>query len=145
MRPCRGAWCYGAPGIASALWAASEVLRDGDLCDLAVEAVLAVHRRPAGARNIDSPTACHGTAGLLQVTRRLAASSGDSRLRSAADRVLESVLDAEEPGSIMGYRNREPGGWPVDHPGLLDGSVGVLLALLDVTADTGWDRVLLLG
>jgi lantibiotic modifying enzyme len=144
-RPCRGAWCYGAPGIASALWIASEILSDGELADLAIEAILAVHRRPANARNIDSPTVCHGIAGLLQVTRRLANSSGDPQLLRAADSVLEAVLDAEELDSIMGYRNLEPGGWPVDHPGLLDGSVGVLLALLDVTADTRWDRLLMLG
>jgi lantibiotic biosynthesis protein len=144
-RPCRGAWCYGAPGIAGALWLASEVLGDGKLADLAVEAVLAVHRRPAHVRNIDAPTVCHGMAGLLQVTRRLAAGTDDERLHQAGAHVAGSILDREEPDSIMGYRNLEPGGWPVDHPGLLDGSVGVLLALLDLTADTGWDRVLLLS
>ncbi|GIH02230.1 hypothetical protein Rhe02_02970 [Rhizocola hellebori] len=144
-RPCRGAWCYGAPGIAGALGMAAEILNDDALALLAVDAVLAVHRRPAAVRNIEAPTACHGMAGLLQVTRRLASTCQDPRLLRAADDIAESILHREEPDSLMGYRNLEPGGRPVDHPGLLDGSVGVMLALLDLTTDTGWDRVLLLA
>src|SRR5215204_4002820 len=37
---------------------------------IAVDAMQAVYRRPVEARNIDSPTFCHGVAGLLQVTLR---------------------------------------------------------------------------
>ena len=144
-RPCRGAWCYGTPGISVALWGAADVLGDKDLAALAVESLLAVHRRPATVRNVDSPTVCHGMSGLLQVTRWLADAANDPRLAHAADVILEAVLRAEEPDSIMGYRNLEPGPRAVDHPGLLDGSVGVLLSLFDVTASTSWGRILMLG
>jgi hypothetical protein len=107
----------------------------------------AVYRRPVAARCIDSPTFCHGMAGLLQVTSRFA---NDTRLpvfaKAAAD-LTECLLSAYEPDSLLGFRNWEPGGTRVDHAGLLDGAPGVLLALLAAATDVepAWDRAFLLA
>src|SRR5207253_2631831 len=68
--PARSAWCYGAPGVARALWLAGEALGERSHRELAVEAMAAVYRRPMATRRIDSPTFCHGVAGLLQITLR---------------------------------------------------------------------------
>ena len=75
--PSRAAWCYGAPGVARALWLAGVARDRPDWRNLAIEAMEAVYRRPIAARQIDSPTFCHGVAGLLQVTLRFA---NDTRL-----------------------------------------------------------------
>ena len=143
----RAAWCYGAPGVARALWLAGVGRDRAEWRDLAVEAMQSVYRRPITARQIDSPTFCHGVAGLLQITLRFA---NDTRLpvfAEAAASLAEGLLSAYEPESLLGYRNWEPGGTRVDQPGLLDGAPGVLLVLLAASSyvEPSWDRAFLLS
>jgi len=109
--------------------------------------MLAVGARPVAARRIDSPTVCHGVAGLLAITLRFAADTGRAEFERAATDLVRQLVAAFEPESTFGYRNLEPSGGRVDHPGLLDGAAGVALALLAATTavEPRWDRVLLLS
>jgi hypothetical protein len=143
----RAAWCYGAPGLARALWLAGVARQRCEWRDLAVEAMEAVYRRPVAARNIDSPTLCHGVAGLLQITLRFAHDTRLPVFTEAANDLFEWLYGAYEPDSLLGYRNWEPGGTRVDQPGLLDGAPGVLLTLLAACTDVepSWDRAFLLA
>ena len=145
--PSRAAWCYGAPGVARALWLAGVARNRPEWGNLAIEAMEAVYRRPIAARQIDSPTFCHGVAGLLQITLRFANNTGLPVFTNAACDLTEQLLSAYEPDSLLGYRNWEPGGTRVDQPGLLDGAPGVLLALLAAATDVepSWDRAFLLS
>lgn len=143
----RAAWCYGAPGVARALWLAGVARGRPEWRELAVEAMAAVYRRPLTARQIDSPTFCHGVSGLLQVTLRFANETRLPMFADAAGNLIEWLLSAYEPDSLMGYRNWEPGGTRVDQPGLLEGAGGVLLTLLAAATDVEpfWDRAFLLA
>jgi len=145
--PSRAAWCYGAPGVARALWLAGVARKRSEWRDLAVEAMEAVYRRPVAVRNIDSPTLCHGVAGLLQITLRFAHDTGLPVFTEAATDLFEWLYGAYEPDSLLGYRNWEPGGRRIDQPGLLDGAPGVLLTLLAACTDVepSWDRAFLLA
>jgi len=146
--PGRGAWCYGVPGVARALWLAGTALREEPLQRLAIEAMASVYRRPIWARQIDSPTFCHGIAGLLQVTLRFYNDTGLAVFRDAACSLTDQILDAYEPESaVLGFRCVEPGGGRVDQPGILDGAAGVALALLAAatTVEPTWDRFFLLA
>ena len=145
--PSRTAWCYGAPGVARALWLAGVAFDRPAWRELALEAMQAVYRRPAAARYIDSPTFCHGVAGLLQITLRFAHDTRLPLFTEAAVDLTEWLLSAFEPDSLLGYRNWEPGGTRVDHPGLLDGAPGVLLTLLAASSavEPTWDRMFLLS
>jgi lantibiotic biosynthesis protein len=145
--PSRAAWCYGAPGVARAVWLAGVARDRPDWRNLAIEAMEAVYRRPIAARQIDSPTFCHGVAGLLQITLRFANDTGLPVFTDAAGDLTEQLLSAYEPDSLLGYRNWEPGGTRVDQPGLLDGAPGVLLALLATAThvEPSWDRAFLLS
>src|SRR5262249_14295477 len=145
--PSRAAWCYGAPGVARALWLAGVSRNRREWQALAIEAMEAVYRRPTAARCIDSPTFCHGVAGLLQVTARFANDTRLPAFAEAAADLAEWLLSAYEPDSLLGYRNWEPGGARVDQAGLLDGAPGVLLALLAASTDVepSWDRAILLS
>jgi hypothetical protein len=145
--PSRAAWCYGAPGVARALWLAGVARNRPEWGNLAIEAMEAVYQRPIAARQIDSPTFCHGVAGLLQITLRFANNTGFPVFTNAACDLTEQLLSAYEPDSLLGYRNWEPGGTRVDQPGLLDGAPGVLLALLAAATDVepSWDRAFLLS
>jgi lantibiotic modifying enzyme len=146
--PTRAAWCYGAPGVARALWLAGEAMDDSALRELAVAALVAVHRRPQAERRIDAPTFCHGRAGLLQVTLRLAHDSGSSTLRAAATELARELVAEFRPGdSIFGYRDLDVAGQPVDQAGLLYGAAGTALVLLAAATpvEPRWDRMFLLS
>jgi hypothetical protein len=74
--PSRTAWCYGGPGVARALWLAGRALDGDDFKRLAIDAMEAVFRRPIAVRMIDSPTFCHGVAGLPLLPYDLANETG---------------------------------------------------------------------
>lgn len=147
FEPSRAAWCYGAPGVARALWLAGVALDRSEWRDLAVGAMEAVYRRPVPDRRIDSPTFCHGVAGLLQVTLRFAHDTRLPVFSEAACALVEQMLGMYEPDSVLGYRSFEPGGGRVDQAGLLDGAPGASLSLLAAATDNEpfWDRAFLLA
>ncbi len=145
--PSRTAWCYGSPGIARALWLAGEALHDDCYRELAITAMDAVFRRPAAVRRIDSPTFCHGKAGLLQITLRFANDTGCGQFVEESRNLVREVLLAYQPGSLLGIRNIEHEGREIDQPGLLDGAPGVALVLLAAVSNVApdWDRLFLLS
>jgi len=145
-QPTRSAWCYGPPGVARSLWHAGAALDDSSYRDLALEAMAAVYRRPVADRRIDSPTFCHGVAGLLQITLRFAYDTGLPLFRKTAAELATQLLDAYEPDSLLGYRDVGPGGRCVDCPSLVEGAAGVALVLLaaSTSREPAWDRAFLL-
>jgi hypothetical protein len=145
--PARAGWCYGSPGVARALYLAGRCLDQPGYCDLAVEAVEAVLRRPVPARGIDSPTFCHGVAGLLQVMLRFAHETRSAAIRAGAGDLIDQIVSLHEPESLLGFRSIEYAGARVDQPGLLDGAPGVALVLLAAACavEPAWDRIFLLS
>ena len=145
--PSRGAWCYGSPGIARALWLAGEALDRDDYRSLAVATMEDVFRRPVEVRRIDSPTFCHGVAGLLEITLRFAYDTGRSVFIEESRTLVKQLLDSYRPDSLLGFRNLEVANHEMDQPGLLDGAPGVALVLLAAatTVEPTWDRLFLLS
>ena len=143
----RAGWCYGAPGVARSLWLAGRALGDDDIQQLAVQGMEAVYRRPVEERRIDSPTFCHGVAGLLQVTLRFAHDTSLPVFTEAASELTEQLLAMYDPERALGFCSIEPGGNLVDQPGLLDGAPGVALVLLAASSNVEptWDRLFLLS
>jgi len=146
-RGSRSAWCYGSPGVTRALWLAGKALGSQEYQDLAVQALEAVYRRPQQERRIDSPTFCHGVAGLLEVTLRFAQDTSLPVFVEAARALVEQIMAAYEPESMVAFRNLEPGGTRVEQPGLLDGSAGVAITLLaaSVAVEPRWDALFMLS
>jgi hypothetical protein len=126
---------------------AGDALGDATLRTLAVTALEAVYRRPLSERRIDSPTFCHGVAGLLQITIRFAQDTGLPVFTQATDTLVGQLLAAYEPDCLLGYCSVEPAGNRVDQAGLLDGAPGVAMVLLAAATDVEprWDRVFLLA
>jgi hypothetical protein len=146
-RASRSAWCYGSPGVARALWLAGNAIGKPEYQDLAIEAMQAVYRRPVEERRIDSPTFCHGVAGLLQVTMRFERDTALPIFGQAARTLTEQIMTSYEPESLVAFRNLEPGGTRIEQPGLLDGSSGVAMALLaaSTAVEPRWDALFLLS
>jgi hypothetical protein len=145
--PSRAAWCYGAPGAARALWHAGKAVECEDFCDLALSAMDAVFRRPVSKRFIDSPSLCHGTAGLLQITLRFANDLRNDRFARDIEGLLQQVLSSWSPDSLLGFRHLEIPGNEVDQAGFLDGAAGIAAVLLAAGTDVepAWDRLFLLS
>jgi len=143
----RNAWCYGSPGLARALWLAAEALDDDTIRAAALDAICAVLRRPIANRGIDSPTFCHGVAGLLQIVLRFTNDTGLANLRDGANRLFDQLVAAYQPDRPLGYTNLEPSAVRVDRPGLLDGAPGVAMVLLAAATDVEptWDRMFVLS
>jgi hypothetical protein len=146
-RTSRCAWCYGSPGIARSLWLAGEALDRDDYRDLAIAAMEAVFRRPVAERAIDSPSFCHGVAGLLQVALRFAHDTGRASFVDESRILLGQILGSYRPESLLGFRHLETPHTEMDQPGLLDGAPGVALVLLAAATgmEPAWDRIFLLS
>jgi lantibiotic biosynthesis protein len=145
--PSRSAWCYGAPGVARALWLSGVALDDTRSRELAISAMQAIARRSIDARQIDSPTFCHGVAGLLQITLRFAHDTGLRQFTEFARILTDQLLGMYDADIELGYSSLEPGRKRVDQPGLLDGAAGIPLVLLAAATDVdpSWDRLFLLS
>jgi hypothetical protein len=143
----RSAWCYGAPGVARALWLAGEALGRDDLRTLATTAVRSALAKPHVERGIPSPTFCHGIAGFLQIALRFANDSPSYDLDDGAAELCEQLLTLYDPSAPLGYRSLERDGQLIDNPGLLDGAPGVALVLLAAATNVEptWDRLFLLS
>ena len=92
FEPSRTAWCYGSPGLARSLWLAGKALDNTQYCELAIAAMEATYRRPLDARRIDSPTFCHGVAGLMQITLRFAHDTKLPQFTQAAQALGEQLF-----------------------------------------------------
>lgn len=147
LRGARAAWCYGSPGIANSLYIAGLALGDVELKEIAISALLAVQKRSIEARAIDSPTFCHGVAGLPQIVLRVANGSQDPGLRQFALELIDQLLSSFEEDALLGFRNIETKSSIVDSPGLLMGALGPALALLSAASslEPEWDQVFLLS
>jgi hypothetical protein len=145
--PSRCAWCYGSPGVARAVWLAGCALDRDDYRALAISAMEAVFRRPVIERHIDSPTFCHGIAGLLAVALRFANDTGADVFIDGSRALVEQLLESYRPGSLLGFRDLEFAGHEVDNPGLLTGAAGVAIVLLAAatSVEPSWNSAFLLS
>lgn len=145
----RSAWCYGDPGVASALLDAGDALGSADLVSLATEtAELAASRAPESTSEFRDQGLCHGRAGLALIYRRLHRRTGSEVLGDAAETWLLLLANlSNDSGGIGGFTS-----WgtdqkaPYSDPTFLTGTAGVALALLSVGVSrcAAWDRCLLL-
>ncbi len=132
---------------------------------LAEEAVSALVHRPHDALVSDDPGLCHGRAGILHTTVRMAAATGRATLWETADHLARELVAEFDDRTPFGYPqvlrppsasipSPPPAPRRMHHPGLLDGATGIALVLADY-ADArrgttqaernGWDAALLMS
>jgi lantibiotic modifying enzyme len=144
----RTAWCYGSPGIARALFLAGRALGDEPLCELALRAARALVPAGGAGPGLESPTVCHGQAGLLQFLLRMAWDTGDGRLARGAANLSAQLAAGFDESAPFGYRDVERDGEraiALDKAGVLTGAAGVGLALASAGGGRApvWDHALL--
>ncbi|WP_158239557.1 lanthionine synthetase C family protein [Streptomyces carminius] len=131
--PFRPSWCYGTPGLARAQQLAALALGDTNRRHLAERALLACLSDSGQLGRIRDAGICHGAAGLLHTTHRVAhdAAMNGFDIHLPRLHILIQGLQA------------------ADGDGFLDGESG--RALAELTAETngttvsGWDACLLSG
>ncbi|MEV4997026.1 lanthionine synthetase C family protein [Streptomyces niveus] len=127
--PARQSWCYGLPGIARAQQLAALALGDTARRRSAEDTVERILTDPRHNAHITDSTLCHGWAGLLALTRAVAADS------PAPERFTPIIQD---------LHRRLAADWEqLPKPGFMEGRAGAQLAL-DGTDTTGWTSALLL-
>lgn len=127
--PLRPSWCYGTIGIARALQLAGLAAGNDHRRQAAEDAALAALGDPARLARVTDASLCHGWAGILTVTRAIAADSPAPERFAAPVRLARDRLAA--------------GITALPKPGFLEGRAGAQLAL-DGTDSTGWTRALLI-
>ncbi|MEU2415744.1 lanthionine synthetase C family protein [Streptomyces sp. NPDC013099] len=127
--PARQSWCYGQPGIARAQQLAALALGDPARRRAAEDTVAAILTDPLRLARITDSTLCHGWAGLLTLTRAVAADS------PSPDRFTPIIQD---------LHRRLTADWEhLPKAGFVEGRAGAQLAL-HASDTTGWSRALLL-
>ncbi|MFF4160934.1 lanthionine synthetase C family protein [Streptomyces sp. NPDC001678] len=151
-RPGRPSWCYGAPGIARALQLAGLALGVPRWQEAGVEALRAALTRAVSGEAEPAAEAglCHGVAGLLQTTWRVARDGGDPELAGHLPGLAARLLDLVDEDRPFGFADAPGERPPEEHPGgFLTGAAGAALALHTFATDTApatrWDRALLLA
>ncbi|GAA2716610.1 MULTISPECIES: lanthionine synthetase C family protein [Streptomyces] len=151
-RPGRPSWCYGTPGIARALQLAGLALGVPRWQEAGVGALRAALARAASGEvgPAAEPGLCHGLAGLLQTTWRVARDSGDAELAGHLPWLAARLLDLVDEDRPYGFAEAPGARPPEEHPGgFLTGAAGAALALHTFATDTApatrWDRALLLA
>ncbi|WP_108987709.1 lanthionine synthetase C family protein [Streptomyces coelicoflavus] len=135
--PGRPSWCYGTPGIARALQLAAFALHDDAARHLAERAAFQSVTDPRQTGQITDASVCHGWAGLLLATARIASDAALHDLTGVLP-TLHARLDSAVA------RNEAP-----EDAGLLTGNAGVLLAKHTLNTAhplaQGWETCLLLN
>jgi hypothetical protein len=145
-----GAWCYGTLGIARALQLAAYALGKPAWEQAALTAMHDLFRRAHGQWKISDAGICHGFAGILRTTWRIARESGDAELAKHIPGLVVEVIRGFDRQPVFGFRYEVVGG-PVDRPGFLNGAAGTALALIDYSRPAvdghllSWDAALLLS
>jgi hypothetical protein len=142
--PSRPSWCYGTAGIARAQQLAALATGDAARQRMAEHALLCAMRDEEQLSAIRDLSLCHGYAGLLHITRLVAADATNPDLRDCTPQLL-APFTASHPEALAGQLLHPPDG-PGDI-GLLEGAAGVALALTQAEAhsESGWDSCLLIN
>ena len=145
----RDAWCYGNPGICYAIVSAGNALDNQRLIDYGIENLRLTMNNIKG---IFSPTFCHGYAGLYQVLNSVEMLLQKEFFSLEKELLKNKIIDFYNPDYIYGFKNMELDNKmekikPYDVCGLLEGTTGVCLSLLEgeKKSDNLWKKAFLLA
>ncbi|MGH3913857.1 MAG: lanthionine synthetase C family protein [Pseudonocardiaceae bacterium] len=135
--PQRPSWCYGTPGLARALQLAALALANTQRLRLAEDALAGCIADDTQLAQLDDASLCHGWAGLVQTTRRVAADAGPG---SALATLLPHLYTRWEHDQ---HRHQLP-----TSDGMLEGTAGITLTrhtAADALPASRWDVCLLIA
>ena len=154
----RASWCYGTPGIARIMYLAGKAMNDQESIDISIKAIEGICNMKVDELMIDSPTICHGYAGLLTVIQVMYLDVKNPIFDMGRKKILKLILRFYSNDAKFGFYNtvynidnnlyskktklvRE------DDISFLQGTSGILLSLLPFLKPitTNWMRHLLIN
>jgi lantibiotic modifying enzyme len=150
----RCAWCYGDPGIATALLLAARGVGNAGWEQTAVALACRAAERPTSETGIVDASFCHGAAGLAHLYNRMYQTTGEPKLGRAALYWLERTLGfygrGRDAGGTWVQGNRDPDRrdlWTWTGTDVVEGAAGVALVLLAAatSVEPTWDRMFLVS
>lgn len=136
-RPSREGWCYGAIGIAKALFIAGNCIGDKDVSEWAYKILKEKAQFRIDEYMLESHTLCHGYAGVLSILTSTNNIYPSIEFKAGIHRIEEILIKSFDKTSKYGFKNIDGrlinGQIEIieeDKNTLIDGAAGVLLALL---------------
>jgi lantibiotic biosynthesis protein len=142
--PTRTAWCYGDPGIASALWHAGKGLGDASLCDHAVRIATGAANRAIEDSRVDDPTLCHGSTGLAHIFAAFYRVTGEPAFRASAEKWFVHAFASRKRGrGAAGFASGNAAAPSKTDTSLLTGTAGIGLAIASALHEEvpAWDEI----
>ncbi|WPC44137.1 lanthionine synthetase C family protein [Clostridium sp. JS66] len=134
----RASWCYGTPGIARTMYLAGKMVNDIESMNIGIKAIEGLCNMKDEDWMLDSPTMCHGYAGLLTVIQAMYLDTNKLIFDIGRKRLLKIILSFYSDDARFVFHNID-----FDHPyseksklvkkddiSLLEGTCGILLSLL---------------
>lgn len=148
IKPSRMAWCYGDPGIASAIFEIGENCNRMDWLEISKDILIqASKRRSKVETGVSDACICHGSAGLALIYYNAGLRTGYKPFMNTARFWLQTTLafGNDEEGSA-GYLFKEQQNKFIPKYGFLEGIAGVGLTLMAMTAGRlpGWEKGLMI-
>ncbi|MEK3731966.1 MULTISPECIES: lanthionine synthetase C family protein [unclassified Paenibacillus] len=147
----REAWCYGTPGVTSALYTASLSLKNPSLKQHALQTFIQSVTYECEKNEMSSPSICHGLSGLLLMCQRMWSNSKAPELEPLIQRITTELLQRFNPNHPLCFKDAEPESaestrW-LTKAGLLEGAAGIGSVLLSVAEQQSndWDYLLMLS
>ncbi len=139
----RAAWCYGAPGVARALYLSGVALNRDDNKRVALQAV----SRAGTDWEASTPTFCHGVAGLLQIMLRFFNETGSAEHQAQCLDLFDKIVDQYDSLADLKFWKLGTNGDDTTDLSLMTGVSGILLVLIASINPVApkWDRIALLS
>ena len=147
----RLAWCYGDLGVCCALYQVGKIMNRQDWIDKAISVLVyaAKNRRDLNDNFVLDACMCHGTVSIAHIFYRMWWNTHMDLFKDTAKYWFDKTLEmASFEDGLAGYKTWRGSDNAYDSEyGLLDGVVGIGLALTSYTYETEptWDQCLLLS
>ncbi|MFB5660291.1 lanthionine synthetase C family protein [Alteribacillus sp. HJP-4] len=146
----REGWCYGNPGVARVLYLAGAALNHSDYKQVSMGGFLGIIDRGLENTELESPTFCHGKAGLLQILIRMKSDTRDENLDQLINELAAELTQQYNYSAPLGFEDLEISEGNINKitkAGLLEGSTGAGLSLLSLLfeKECEWDKTFLIN
>lgn len=147
----RSAWCYGNPGVARAISLAGISFGEQEWVALSGDLAVSICNKPLEALQIEAPILCHGRLGTSLILKRMSEDYSSDYLsdlcKNKSEELLETVIAEFKDDTASGYYNYSSSIDPYEDISIMDGSVGIMMALLTYykrEPQLTWEQILLI-
>lgn len=139
QRSKRQSWCYGAIGISRALLLTSRYISNSDLEMFAYKNIINIAKSPIEDYLLESPIICHGYAGVYSILLRTHIEKPNDVLDKRLNLLITKLIQLYSETSKYGFKDIKYNSVSlVDDNSFLEGTTGIVLALLSTFIDDSY-------